>query len=83
MVSTDRSGTPIGMSWYVPGAWRPPPTRPPYSQILFKSTLHYVLNISCKFHSCVKTLSYKTTEPISYPYITMSVDLENFRLGQS
>ena len=29
---------------------------PPYSQILFKSNLHIVLNISCKFHSCVKTL---------------------------
>ena len=28
MVSTDRSGTPIGMSWYVPGAWRPPPHAP-------------------------------------------------------
>ena len=38
-------------------------TRPPYSQMLFKSNLHIVLNISCKFHSCVKTLSHKTTEP--------------------
>ena len=82
MVSTD---TPSGMSWYVPGAWRPPPPPPPpphththtphpppptphipkyYLNLI--SNLHIALNISCKFHSCVKTLSHKTTV---YKYI--------------
>ena len=59
MIGTD---TPSGMSWYVPGAWRPrhAPKTPKY---YLKSNLHIVLNISCKFPSCVKTLSHKTTEP--------------------
>ena len=44
---------------------------PPHSQILFKSNLHIVLNISCKFHSCVKTLSHKTTEPSCGSFISL------------
>ena len=47
------------------------PTRPPYSQILFKSNIHIVLKISCKFHSYVKTLSHKTTEPSCGSFISL------------
>ena len=47
------------------------PHTPPYSQMLFKYTLRIVLNISCKFHSCVKILSHKTTEPSCGSFISL------------